>query len=281
MSLMQAMFHARQAKAAYDEYKADPTNPQAQAALMRGRAAVTAANAAADRAGIAHSRYLADILGEDENGQPLAGAELTDDNRPVGIKVSGAAGKGVTNTTRSMAEMARTVQPQIDVVKTKVSNLASSLGPVVGRWNELMTNKGGADYPEFAGLDQDLDLLSSAIVRTHFGARGGQEYRQALRQNFGEAQSPEDLLARIDSASTWINGYAQADQQNKKRHVGENKPATPATPAATGGAPPEKIDPKNPPDGAIRVHRKSGQQDKYDAKTKTWQPIQSQAAARP
>lgn len=276
MSLMQAMFHARQAKAAYDEYKADPTNPQAQAALMRARAAQTQAGAAAQRAGIESKKFLADYVGTDENGQPLAGVELTGDGRPVGVKVAGAAGKGVTNTTRSMAEMARTVQPQIEKVQKEVQDLSASIGPAAGRWNDLMTNKGGADFPEFAGLDQDLDLLASAVVRTHFGARGGQDYRKALRANFGEAQSPEDLLARINAASSWIQGYAQADQAGgkAKRHVGDN-PTTPKP-----GGTPEKIDPNNPPDGAIRVHRKSGQQDKYDAKTKTWQPIQNPAAAQ-
>ena len=274
MSLMQAMFHARQAKAAYDEYKANPNSPQAQAALIRARASKTAANAAAERAGIAHSRYLADIMGEDENGQPLAGVELTDDNRPVGLKVSSAPGNKVTNTTRSMAEMARTVQPQIEVVKGKIHSLADSLGPAAGRWNELMVNKGGTDYPEFAGLDQDLDLLSSAIVRTHFGARGGQQYREALRKNFGEAQSPEDLLARIDSASGWIQGYANADQAGAggpKRHVGDKTP-----PKKAEGTAPGSYDPKNPPMNALRQSKKDQHWEKFDGKT--WQKTQAPAA---
>jgi hypothetical protein len=243
MSMLQALFHARQAKAAYDEYKANPESPQAQSALIRARAAKTSADAAAERAGIARSRYYADMLGEDENGQPLAGVELTDDGRPVGLAVTKAnktGGGDVTNTTRSMAEMARTVQPQIEKVQKEVTDLAASLGPAVGRWNDYMTNKGGADFPAFAGLDQDLDLLASAVVRTHFGARGGQGYREALRKNFGEAQSPEDLLARINAASSWIQGYAQADQVGKtgpKRHAGDNPPPKPAGGGATPTVP--------------------------------------------
>ena len=101
-------------------------------------------------------------------------------------------------------------QPQMDNVKQEVQNLAQSLGPAVGRWNKLMVNKGGTDYPEFAGLDTDLDLLASAIVRTHFGARGGSQYREELKKQFGEAQSPEDLINRIDHAEGWIKGYAAA-----------------------------------------------------------------------
>ena len=272
-ALLQSLTHARDAKAAYDEYKANPNSPQAQAALIRARASTTAANAAAERAGIANKAYLAEFLGTDENDQPLAGVELTDDGRPIGTKISSAPGNKVTNTTRSMAEMARTVQPQIEVVKGKIHSLADSLGPAAGRWNELMVNKGGTDYPEFAGLDQDLDLLSSAIVRTHFGARGGQQYREALRKNFGEAQSPEDLLARIDSASGWIQGYANADQAGAggpKRHVGDKTP-----PKKAEGTAPGSYDPKNPPTNALRQSKKDQHWEKFDGKT--WQKTQAPA----
>lgn len=130
-----------------------------------------------------------------------------------------------TTTQRNMAEMAATVQPQMESVQDEVQSLANSIGPAAGRWNELMTNKGGADYPEFAGLDTDLDLLASAIVRTHFGARGGQQYREELRKMFGAAQSPEDLIHRIQHAESWIEGYAASGGQKTpvgRAYQGEN-----------------------------------------------------------
>jgi hypothetical protein len=113
-----------------------------------------------------------------------------------------------TAQTRNMAEMAKTVLPQMTAISNEVDQMASAIGPAVGRWNQLMTNKGGADFPAFAKLDTDLDLLASAIVRTHFGARGGQQYREELRKQLGEAQSPEDLKARIAGANSWLQGYA-------------------------------------------------------------------------
>lgn len=125
---------------------------------------------------------------------------------------SGVNKGGPTNTTRAMAEMATTVLPRMTAISAEVDRMANDLGPAVGRWNELMVNKGGADHPEFAHLDTDLDLLASAIVRTHFGARGGQQYRQELRKQFGEAQSPEDLKQRIAAAEDWIQGYADMAQ---------------------------------------------------------------------
>jgi hypothetical protein len=134
----------------------------------------------------------------------------------------GSSAGNITSNMRTMGQMAATVQPQMDNVKQEVQNLAQSLGPAVGRWNKLMVNKGGTDYPEFAGLDTDLDLLASAIVRTHFGARGGSQYREELKKQFGEAQSPEDLINRIDHAEGWIKGYAAA---GGAKSAGGNQPA--------------------------------------------------------
>jgi hypothetical protein len=140
-----------------------------------------------------------------------------------------------TAQTRNMAEMAQTVLPQMQAVNTEVDQLAQSVGPAVGRWNQLLTNKGGADYPQFAKLDTDLDLLASAIVRTHFGARGGQQYREELKKMFGEAQSPADLKARIAGANGWLQGYAHMADRNG------------AQPQDGGGQEPPR--PANVPDG--------------------------------
>lgn len=113
-----------------------------------------------------------------------------------------------TAQTQNMAQMAQTVIPQAQNLLSEVDELSQNVGPAIGRWNELLVNKGGKDFPEFAGLDTDLDLFASALVRTHFGARGGGQYREALKKQFTEAQSPEDLKARIEHADTWLRGYA-------------------------------------------------------------------------
>lgn len=133
-----------------------------------------------------------------------------------------------TSQMRNMGEMAETVVPMANNVRNEVQQLAQQVGPAAGRWNQLMVNKGGADFPEFAGLDTDLDLLASAIVRTHFGARGGQQYREELRRMFGEAQSPEDLISRIDHADSWLKGYAQAGGVKPQAGAGGTEPQRPA-----------------------------------------------------
>lgn len=115
-----------------------------------------------------------------------------------------------TAQERNMGGMAETVLTQTPQIIKQVQDLKTKLGPAVGRWNDLWVNRAGLDDPAFAGLDQDLDLLASAIVRTHFGARGGQAYQAAMKKDFTEAQSPDDLISRIQHAEGWLKGYAEA-----------------------------------------------------------------------
>lgn len=152
------------------------------------------------------------VLVPDGNGNYVATVLRPGQTAPAGtVTSSGLSTMSVpTSQTRSMAEMAKTVEPQIKNVVKEISDIRDKLGPAVGRWNDLWVKGAGMDDPQFAGLDQDLDLLSSAIVRTHFGARGGQQYREAVKKDFTEAQSPDDLISRIQHAAGWIEGYANS-----------------------------------------------------------------------
>lgn len=122
-----------------------------------------------------------------------------------------------TSTTLTMSQMAKTIEPQIDRYNKEIDAIADRMGPAVGRWNDFMTGKVGADDPKFAGFLSDTDALASAITRTHFGASGGQQYIDDMKKSFRASQSPEDLKARVANWNQWIAGYA----------------------AMTGGAPPE------------------------------------------
>jgi hypothetical protein len=73
-------------------------------------------------------------------------------------------------------------------------------------------------------VDQDLTFLSSALAKAHFGGSPPEGIAEGLKKNFGLAQSPDDLNARIDSADAWMEGYATRVNAGKKT-------ATP-TPAA-------------------------------------------------
>ncbi|HEX8711221.1 MAG TPA: hypothetical protein VF730_05060 [Terracidiphilus sp.] len=225
-----------------------PTAPQHITVMKGGQPHVMGADADGNFTrdlGVAPPNYamiapeLKTFQTKDENGQNVT---KTLSGKTLGVLPD-------TSTQRNMAEMAATVQPQMESVINEVGQLANSVGPAVGRWNELMVNKGGADYPQFAGLDTDLDLLASAIVRTHFGARGGQEYREELKKMFGAAQSPQDLVNRIEHAEGWIEGYAASG--------GAKTPVGHAYQGGTGTAQP--IVQMNKKTGAYRYSTDGGQ----------------------
>lgn len=147
-----------------------------------------------------------------------------------------------TGTTRTMQQMAASVQTAVPQLIAQVQQLKAKLGPAVGRWGDLWVNRLGMDDQDFAGLDQNLHLYASAISRTHFGGSAPLHYTQALEKNFSEAQTPDDLLARIASAETWIDGYAKMSG----RSGGGGKPSTPAVPKPTSVVPPAANSPKPP-----------------------------------
>ncbi len=139
----------------------------------------------------------------------------------------GAAGGKLSAQNQARSEFAGTVTAQIPGLIEEVKGLKDMVGPGAGRWNDMWVNKAGFNDPKnsgaFAGLDNDLKLFASAVVVTHFGARGGgQHFIEAMIKNFSAAQTPEDFVARINSADKWLEGYAHMH--------GANTPA-PQTPA--------------------------------------------------
>jgi hypothetical protein len=141
--------------------------------------------------------------------QVAAGANVP----PGALTASGMSSMNTpSQQSKSMAEMAQTVVEKVPDLINQVNDIKTEIGPDTGRWKKMWVNKLGMNDPKFAGLDQDLDLFASAVVRTHFGGRGSQQYRDALKKDFGEAQSPEDLIARINHADSWLEGYAKMDK---------------------------------------------------------------------
>jgi hypothetical protein len=114
-----------------------------------------------------------------------------------------------TSSMLSRGQVAQTILPQIPVMKQEVAALSDKIGPGAGRWNDFWVNKGGINDPEYAGLNQDLQLYATALGMAHFGASMPEGFVKDMMRDFGTAQSPEDLLSRIDHAEGWVRGYAQ------------------------------------------------------------------------
>lgn len=149
-----------------------------------------------------------------------------------GAPLSSAVGGNVippkpTSSVLSRGQVAQTILPQIPLIQDEVSKLSDKIGPGAGRWNDFWVNRGGVNDPDFAGLNQDLQLYATAIGLAHFGASMPEGFVKDMMRDFGTAQSPEDLQARIEHAQGWVAGYAS--------RVGGGKSA--ATPPANATPP--------------------------------------------
>jgi len=113
-----------------------------------------------------------------------------------------------TSSMLTQGQMSQTILEQLPTIQSEISNLADKIGPGAGRWNNFWVNKGGTDDPDYARLNQDLQLLAAAVGKAHFGARIPEGFVAEMMRDFGAAQSPDDLLARIESADRWVTGYA-------------------------------------------------------------------------
>jgi hypothetical protein len=114
----------------------------------------------------------------------------------------------LTSQTRRQAEASQVGLEQLPGIINQIKDIGDQIGPWKGRLNTLLTTKGGMNNPAFAKLDQSLDAYTSLFVQVHF-PRGGQEYRAELRKNLGEAQSPQDLIARLQGGQPFLESYAK------------------------------------------------------------------------
>lgn len=213
-NLKVAAVQEKQAKTALDQAQRDalmnPNNPVLQLKKQQIEATLAAAQ-------MRTASYMA--ARQVQATDSLTGAETIVSMADV----NGQPGRYIplpTGTTRTMQQMASSVKDMIPRVQSQVTQLAQELGPAVGRWNELWVNRAGMDDPKFAELDQNLHLLASAVSRTHFGGGAPLAYTQALEKNFSEAQSPQDLLARIGGADMWIEGYAHMSNRGGRESGG-------------------------------------------------------------
>jgi hypothetical protein len=113
-----------------------------------------------------------------------------------------------TSSMLTQGQMAQTIQPMIPQIQNEVQQLAQEIGPGEGRWNDFWVNRGGVNDPAYAGLNQDLQLFATALGKAHFGASMPEGFVKDMMRDFGTAQSPEDLIARLEHSEGWINGYA-------------------------------------------------------------------------
>jgi hypothetical protein len=131
-----------------------------------------------------------------------------------------------TGAVLTQSQRSEMIQPQVEALKSQVEKTSSSLGPLSGRWSEVMTGKVGADNPEVARLQMQLKLFGTALMLAH-GLRG-ESYEKGLEEYLRLAQSPDNLRARIEGADAYLQDYAKSTGHG---------PATGGGNAAPGGGP--------------------------------------------
>lgn len=111
-------------------------------------------------------------------------------------------------TAAARADMAAQEVPGITV---EVQQLASQLGPVMGRWNEFMQGKVGAPNPAIAKLRSDLVYLSSAVALAHAVGRLPENLREEFDTMINAPQqSPENIIAVLGATQKWMQDNANA-----------------------------------------------------------------------
>lgn len=173
-----------------------------------------------------------------------------------------------TSQVRSMGETAATVLPHIEELRQLIEEADKKhlIGPMKGRVSDFLAGKIGSTG------DKNLDvlmgklrasdgLINSAMLRTHFGGRGG----ITMYKNFvdlldtGKA-TKEQLNGALDTYKSYATGYAQAggvdlDNFNAGGSASYNPASTNFRSIAPLTATPTKparnsLKPKGPPAGA-------------------------------
>lgn len=114
-----------------------------------------------------------------------------------------------TARTKDRMAISQDIQKMEPGIIDMIDNLADEVGPYAGRWNDLYVNKGGFNDPNWVGLDQSLHMYALAVMNAHLGRSGSTVILQDIEKRLGEAQTPEDLKARVETTEGWIDQYAK------------------------------------------------------------------------
>lgn len=142
---------------------------------------------------------------------------------PEGATTPTQAGSQNTLTTqqRNTASQATLVHEQTPYMLSELDRLKGKLGPMAGRWNEVMQGKLGMNDPDFAGLRADLLMYSSAVALMH--ARG--RLPENLREEFDKAiNNPSQDFANLKAVMTKVDGWTVKNPGVKDNGGGSNNP---------------------------------------------------------
>jgi hypothetical protein len=138
--------------------------------------------------------------------------------------------EGPTTADRNMADMAATMLPHISELRKEIDDLnrAGVLGEFKGKVLKKATGEYGfnisGDMGRKAGkFLSDIGLINSAMLRTHFGSRGGQQILDKFIQSLNAGQNVDTMMGALDSFEGYAKGYADMRNIGKKGTNGDKK----------------------------------------------------------
>lgn len=167
--------------------------------------------------------YNLRAYGTGADGQPVPGTLFDTNGRPIGTAMG--ANVRPTSTSRAAGERAETMQDLEARIRGALNDpeIASQLGPVQGRINELKNNAGILDGP-VAELYNDLKSYGAFQAGLHpVRGIGGLQYFEKVMGGLG--QTPEELLGKLGS------NRATASSVIGVAHTGVNPRSATAAPS--------------------------------------------------
>lgn len=124
-----------------------------------------------------------------------------------------------TAQAKNSAETARVVQSGIARLRPMIDQLdkAGALGAVKGKVNDLIEGKQGFDglglSPDNSRLMENfidsLKFVNSGMLKTHFGARGGQQLYEKFTQMLNAGQGVDVMKGGLDAFDFYAGRYAE------------------------------------------------------------------------
>jgi hypothetical protein len=133
----------------------------------------------------------------------------------------------LTNTMKTMKQQAQATLPGIDRALDETEKVAGLLGPGEGRWNDLMTNKLGAENPAYKHYYDEIGMVQSAVTLAHARGRMSNELFEHFEKMFDAGkQAPANMIQALNVAKEWLTDYSTMGE-------GAGGGATPAAPGAS------------------------------------------------
>lgn len=148
---------------------------------------------------------------------------------------------------RTMAYTANATLPHMDDILSEIDQLdkLGLLGEFKGKGTAFLTNKGFAipgltqDQRQLVGkFANDVKLMDSAMLRTHFGARGGQNMYDKFSEMLNAGEHPDLMRGGIESFKDYLTGYRDmVSQSTRQAAAAQTKPANNSAAPAKNATP--------------------------------------------